>query len=148
MLIASKKAFTLVELVVVIAIIAILTTVSIVGYNTFVKDANKSKAEQELSQLKNSLIVKATSGDIVITDDNNNSLTLSVTNNTITLEFNFVYDSIKVNNLFNNLLTDLELSSFTSKVSLQVTDSGSFITHVDHEDPKIEVNTQFEQTNE
>ena len=47
----KKKGFTLVELLVVIAILAILVTVSIIGYSAFVKNATKAKAEAELNQI-------------------------------------------------------------------------------------------------
>ena len=46
-----KKGFTLVELLVVIAIVAILATVTIVGYSAFVNKANESKAKSELNQI-------------------------------------------------------------------------------------------------
>ena len=46
-----KKGFTLVELLVVIAILAILATVTIVGYSAFVNKANESKANSELNQI-------------------------------------------------------------------------------------------------
>ena len=50
-----KKAFTLVELLVVIAILAILATVSIVGYNSFTKKAKVSNDTALVSQLNNLL---------------------------------------------------------------------------------------------
>ncbi len=49
----KKKGFTLVELVVVMAIIAILSTVAVVGYSTFIDKANQSNADvaiQNVSQ--------------------------------------------------------------------------------------------------
>ena len=46
-----KKAFTLVELLVVIAILAILATVSIVGYNSFTKKAKVSNDTALVAQL-------------------------------------------------------------------------------------------------
>lgn len=47
----KKGAFTLVELIVVIAIIAILTTVAIVGYNVFIEQANLSADNQTLASM-------------------------------------------------------------------------------------------------
>ena len=47
----TKKGFTLVELLVVIAILAILASVSVVGYTAFIEKADKSVAEQELHQV-------------------------------------------------------------------------------------------------
>ncbi|WP_035358571.1 prepilin-type N-terminal cleavage/methylation domain-containing protein [Acholeplasma equifetale] len=50
-----KKAFTLVELIVVIAIIAILSTVAFVGYNMFIDEANISADQQELKNMNDLL---------------------------------------------------------------------------------------------
>ena len=44
----TKKGFTLVELIVAIAIFSILATVAIVGYTSFLNDAKNTKAEMEL----------------------------------------------------------------------------------------------------
>ncbi len=57
----KKKAFTLVELLVVIAIIAILATAGIVGYTVFTEKARKSNAESELNQAKTLLEAEALS---------------------------------------------------------------------------------------
>ena len=46
-----KKAFTLVELLVVIAILAVLASVAIVGYNAFTVKAEKSVDEQAVTQM-------------------------------------------------------------------------------------------------
>jgi len=46
-----RKGFTLVELLVVIAIIAILATVSIIGYTQFIKRANMSADQQAVTQM-------------------------------------------------------------------------------------------------
>ena len=54
----TKKGFTLVELLVVIAILAILASVSVVGYTAFIAKANDSVALQELTQIRNALIAE------------------------------------------------------------------------------------------
>lgn len=46
-----QKGFTLVELLVVIAILAILATVSIIGYTQFIKRANMSADQQAVTQM-------------------------------------------------------------------------------------------------
>lgn len=61
-----KKAFTLVELVIVIAIIAILTSVSIVTYFGVTNSAKKSVLTEEATSLKKELqavSVSAGTGD-------------------------------------------------------------------------------------
>ena len=64
-----KKAFTLVELLVVIAILAILATVSIVGYNSFTKKAKVSNDTVLVKQMNDVLIASQQ------TDGNNNTMT-------------------------------------------------------------------------
>ncbi|MEX0621597.1 MAG: type II secretion system protein [Candidatus Woykebacteria bacterium] len=54
---ASKKAFTLVELLVVISIIAVLVTIVIIAINpqTLIRNTNDTKKRTELNQVKTSL---------------------------------------------------------------------------------------------
>ena len=47
----NKKAFTLVELLVVIAILAILASVAVVGYTSFLKNAAISNDDSTVAQL-------------------------------------------------------------------------------------------------
>ncbi len=52
----NKKGFTLVELVIVIAVIAILAAVLIPTFTTVIGNANKSAAEQEAANLKTEIL--------------------------------------------------------------------------------------------
>ena len=63
-----KKAFTLVELLVVIAILAILATVSIVGYNSFTKKAKVSNDTVLVKQMNDVLLANQQ------TDGKNNTM--------------------------------------------------------------------------
>ena len=54
----KKKGFTLVELLVVIAILAILATVSIVGYTQFIAKSRQSVCLQEATQVRDLLIAE------------------------------------------------------------------------------------------
>ena len=63
-----KKGFTLVELLVVIAILAILASVTVVGYSAFTQKAKDSVAQQELTQIHNYLYAE---------DINNDSITFT-----------------------------------------------------------------------
>ena len=58
-----KKAFTLVELLVVIAILAILATVSIVGYNSFTKKARVSNDTVLVKQMNDILFANSQTDD-------------------------------------------------------------------------------------
>lgn len=149
----TKKAFTLVELVVVIAIIAILTTVTIVGYNTFVKDASKSKAEQELTQLQTALVSKSMlqESDRTALFDKDNivyQITLDVTGNTITfvvspeLDENDNEQTI-LDGLFAALLSKLDLDAF-SEVKLEKIGPQYFLTHDAHDEVRVLVSVQYE----
>ena len=62
-----KQGFTLTELLVVIAILAILATVSIVGYNVFIDQAHQSIALQEMTQIRDALFNQ----DVINGDDFN-----------------------------------------------------------------------------
>ncbi|MBQ3066901.1 MAG: leucine-rich repeat protein [Clostridia bacterium] len=62
-----KQGFTLTELLVVIAILAILATVSIVGYNVFIDQAHQSIALQEMTQIRDALFNQ----DVINGDDYN-----------------------------------------------------------------------------
>ena len=48
----TKKGFTLVELLVTISIIAVLTTVTVVGFVTYVDKTNDAAAVTELTQIR------------------------------------------------------------------------------------------------
>ena len=58
-----KKGFTLVELLVVIAILAILASVTVVGYSAFTQKAKDSVAQQELTQIHNYLYAEDINND-------------------------------------------------------------------------------------
>ena len=60
---STRKAFTLVELLVVIAILAILASVAVVGYTSFIDKANDSNAETELHQIKAYITAELMSDD-------------------------------------------------------------------------------------
>ena len=67
----QKKAFTLVELLVVIAILAILASVAVVGYTAFIKNAAVSNDENVVAQMNRYLeALKADDQDLEIGEDN------------------------------------------------------------------------------
>ena len=59
----KKKGFTLVELLVVIAILAILATVSIVGYTQFIAKSKESVCLQEATQIRDMIIAEDINND-------------------------------------------------------------------------------------
>ena len=59
----TKKGFTLVELLVVIAILAILASVSVVGYTAFIDKAEESNANTLLAQVADYIYAEEISKD-------------------------------------------------------------------------------------
>ena len=59
----NKKGFTIVELVIVIAVIAILSAVLIPTFGTVIEDANKTAAQQEARNLYTAYIQECTDAD-------------------------------------------------------------------------------------
>ena len=72
----NRKAFTLVELLVVIAILAILATVSVVGYTAFIKNAYVSNDNTLAAELSNVLQLHLREHEINDEDDLKEALAL------------------------------------------------------------------------
>ena len=60
----NHEGFTLVELIIVIAILAILSTGAIAGYSVYVEQANRTKDEALAAEIKNAMILAAYSGTL------------------------------------------------------------------------------------
>ena len=65
----TQKGFTLVELLVVIAILAILASVSVVGYTAFINKAELSNAQTEAAQISDIISSALIGNDYVIVAD-------------------------------------------------------------------------------
>jgi prepilin-type N-terminal cleavage/methylation domain-containing protein len=79
----NNKGFTLVELIVVITIIAILASVAVIGYNKFIDRANQTKAKTELAQIENALKAEAVESPIILYDNDDFELTVTLEANTL-----------------------------------------------------------------
>ena len=62
----SRKGFTLVELLLVIALLAILSTVVMIGYQSFIETAQDSVAQVELTQIRDYYIAGKYGNDVVV----------------------------------------------------------------------------------
>ena len=60
----EHKGFTLVELIIVIAILAILSSVAVVGYSSYVKKANMQADKTLVADLKNTLLLAFYAGEL------------------------------------------------------------------------------------
>lgn len=97
-----KKAFTLVELLIVIAILAILSTVSIIGYSSFTYKAKESNDIATLKQMNTVLDAGKMISDV---DDEYDTLKLLVANGLYDFKTQkdntrFVYDSFSKSILY------------------------------------------------
>ncbi len=86
----KQKGVSLVELLVVMAILAILLAIAIVGYTMFIRRAKTSKAEQELIQVYNLIYMMASENTIQIDQNEHLETALYVTTsgNKIVLMYN------------------------------------------------------------
>ena len=72
--IKHQKAFTIVELLIVIAIITVLSTVGIVGYSSFIDKAKESNDNTLLTQINSLLRASAVFENINNSKDAENAL--------------------------------------------------------------------------
>lgn len=83
----KKKGFTLVELLVVIAIVAILATVTVIGYTSFINKANMSADQQAVTQM-NTILEAAQAGESLIVEGDDASTSVNIFNALIENEYN------------------------------------------------------------
>ena len=94
----KNGGFTLVELIIVIAILAILSTGAIAGYSAYIKSANDAAVKAVLSDIYTSAVLaNAQTGDVTVTvtEKDANTLTIKVEDVGDKFETNFE-SSLKV----------------------------------------------------
>lgn len=102
----KNGGFTLVELIIVIAILAILSTGAIAGYSAYIKSANNTAVKAELSDIYTSAVLaNAKTGSVTVTVgekvvDNAKVLEVVVTNAGDDFEDNFEL-SLKIDGSYN-----------------------------------------------
>lgn len=90
----TKKAFTLVELIVVITILAVLATVAFISFSGQTKEANKSKVVSDLANLSKAIEIsgkglKTLVSTGTLTDRNENSAALVNSGASVTIGTNY-----------------------------------------------------------
>ena len=85
----NHEGFTLVELIIVIAILAILSSVAVVGYSSYVEKANKQADQTLAAEIQNALLLamysgELTSGDYVVIKFDGEAVAKNANNDTIT----------------------------------------------------------------
>ena len=81
----NKKGFTLVELVIVIAVIAILSAVLIPTFSNVINDAKISAAEQEAANLRTQILVENMDTFDAFCEENASKCDSLVENNVLTI---------------------------------------------------------------
>ena len=85
----KNGGFTLVELIIVIAILAILSTGAIAGYSTYIKSANDAAVEAVLSDVYTSAVLANATSDAIteiLVEENNGTWTITVKANNFAAE--------------------------------------------------------------
>ena len=90
----KNGGFTLVELIIVIAILAILSTGAIAGYSAYIKSANNAAVEAVLSDISTgSVLANAEAGNVksinVVAGTGNNAANIQITVTAVTLADDF-----------------------------------------------------------
>jgi prepilin-type N-terminal cleavage/methylation domain-containing protein len=80
----TKKAFTLVELIIVITILAILATIGFMSYQSYTADARNGKRSSDISSLQSKLeILVAKNGTSIVNFASGSANTLSGSTKTL-----------------------------------------------------------------
>ena len=105
----KKKGFTIVELVIVIAVIAILAAVAIPTFSNVIKKANESKALQEATNAYKEVLADALANDGVV--DSTDVLTKGVY--TFTMDANGTLTGVTATNGYTFVVENGAIKSAT-----------------------------------
>ena len=116
----KNKGFTLVELVIVIAVVAILAAVLVPTFSNVINDAKKSAAEQEAANLRTQILVKTGDTFDAFCAANEATCDSLVTNNVLNIK-DYVIELADVANDKDNFVIALDGNIWTIAY---VTESG------------------------
>ncbi len=119
----KNGGFTLVELIIVIAILAILSTGAIAGYSAYIKSANNAAVEAVLSDISTSAVLAnakagAVSNIVVEKDDSGTSAKLKITVTATNNNFAPDFDTLFIGSLNATNTTQSGATSHTFTISL------------------------------